>query len=363
MKNTFGNNIAVTLFGESHGEAVGAVLDGVPAGIEVDYGAIASALEKRRGETPLSTKRREADEFKIISGVYNGKTTGTPLCILIENTDTDSAAYEALAGKVRPGHADYTSLVKSSGFADVRGGGHLSGRLTAPLVAVGEICRTILLNKGIKIITHLAYCGGVNDRTFADFDADCDSLLHNAFPVLDEKAAEQMKTAILSAAEKGDSIGGITETCVCGLPAGAGEPWFDSVESLISHAMFSVPAVKGVEFGAGFKCADMHGSEMNDELYFESGIVKTAANNNGGINGGITNGMPAVFRCAVKPTPSVSVEQNTVDLKNNENTKIQVGGRHDPCIAPRACAVIDALTAITLCDLLAQKFGTDRLGE
>ena len=362
MKNTFGNNIAVTLFGESHGEAVGAVLDGVPAGIEIDCAAIASALEKRRGEAALSTKRREPDEFKIISGVYNGKTTGTPICVLIENTDTDSAAYEALAGKVRPGHADYTSLVKSCGFADIRGGGHSSGRLTAPLVAVGEICRTILLGKGIKIITHLAYCGGVNDRGFADFDADCASLLHNTFPVLDEKAAEQMKAAIVSAAEKGDSIGGITETCVCGLPVGAGEPWFDSVESLVSHAMFSVPAVKGVEFGAGFKCADMHGSEMNDEFYFENVALKTVTNHNGGINGGITNGMPVIFRCAVKPTPSVSVEQNTVDLKNNENTKIQVRGRHDPCIAPRACAVIDALAAITLCDLLAQKFGTDWLG-
>ncbi len=361
MKNTFGSNIAVTLFGESHGGAVGAVLDGVPAGVEVDCEAIASALEKRRGELSVSTKRREADDFKIISGVYNGKTTGAPLCVLIENTDTDSGAYEALGGKVRPGHADYTSMIKSSGFADIRGGGHLSGRLTAPLVAVGEICRVILLCKGIKIITHLKYCGGINDRDFSDFDADRNLLLHNVFPVLDNKAEMLMKAAIIYASEKGDSIGGITETCVSGLPAGAGEPWFDSVESIISHAMFSVPAVKGVEFGVGFKCADMRGSEMNDEFYFDKGAVKTATNNNGGINGGITNGMPVVFRCAVKPTPSIAVEQNTVNLKNGENTKIQVNGRHDPCIAPRACSVIDALTAITFCDILSQKFGTDWL--
>lgn len=362
MKNTFGSSVAVTLFGESHGEAVGAVIDGLPAGVEIDFADIAAALEKRRGEASVSTKRREADEYKIISGIYNGKTTGTSLCILIENTDADSGAYEALGGKVRPGHADYTAFVKSAGFADVRGGGHSSGRLTAPLVAVGEICRKMLLNKGIKIITHLKYCGGVDDRDFSDFDSDYELLLHSAFPVLDGNAADEMKSAILSAAENGDSIGGFTETYVCGLPAGAGEPWFDSVESLISHAMFSVPAVKGVEFGAGFKCADMYGSEMNDEFYFDNGTVKTLTNNNGGINGGITNGMPVIFRCAVKPTPSVSIEQNTVDLKNGENAKIQVKGRHDPCIAPRACAVIDALTAITLCDILAQKFGTDWLG-
>lgn len=363
MKNTFGSNVAVTLFGESHGEAVGAVLDGVPAGIKIDLELINRALAKRRGEAAVSTKRRENDTAKILSGINNGKTAGTPICIVIENTDVNSGDYSALADTPRPGHADYAAYIKYSGFADMRGGGHFSGRLTAPLVAAGEICRQILALKNIKVITRVKYCGGVNDRDFSDFDADYTSLLFNAFPVLDDGAASQMKEKIVAASAAGDSIGGITETYICGLPAGAGEPWFDSVESLISHAVFSVPAVKGVEFGAGFACADMRGSEMNDAYLYENGTVRTASNNNGGINGGIANGMPVVFRCAVKPTPSIGVEQNTVNLKTAETVKVKVQGRHDPCIAPRACAAIDALTAVTLCDLLTQKFGTDWLGE
>ncbi len=363
MKNTFGSNVAVTLFGESHGEAVGVVLDGVPAGVEINFELINRALKKRRGESSVSTERHESDAVRVLSGINNGKTAGTPICIVIENTDVNSGDYSAFADTPRPGHADYAAFAKYSGFADMRGGGHFSGRLTAPLVAAGEICRQILSLKNIKVITRVKYCGGINDRDFSDFEADYASLLFNAFPVLNEGAAAQMKEKIIAASVAGNSIGGITETYICGLPAGAGEPWFDSVESLISHAVFSVPAVKGIEFGAGFGCADMPGSEMNDAFVYENGTVKTSTNNNGGINGGITNGMPVVFRCAVKPTPSIAVEQNTVDLKTAGNVKIKVQGRHDPCIAPRACAAIDALAAVALCDLLAQKFGTDWLGK
>ena len=365
MKNTFGNQISITLFGESHGPAIGAVLDGLAPGIDVDEDEIRHQLALRRAAGDLSTARQESDPFVIESGVFNGVTTGTPICILIPNASQHSRDYSALRGKARPGHADYTAYCKYHGFEDYRGGGHFSGRITAALVAAGTIARGALRARGILIGTHMARCGGVEDREFdmRDAENDLDFLADAPFPVLDEAAAEEMRSAILSAREEGDSVGGVLETLVLGLPAGVGEPWFDTVESILSHALFGIPAVKGVEFGDGFALADMRGSEANDAFFAKhDGTLSTLTNRNGGINGGITNGMPLRFRCAVKPTPSIYKEQQTADFLSGEDVTLQISGRHDPCIVHRARAVVDAVTAIVLCDLLAGRFGTDWLG-
>lgn len=362
MKNTFGNSISVTLFGESHGEAVGAVVDGLPAGLVVDKAFISHCLDLRKPVGKISTPRKEKDEFKFLSGVFNGKTTGTPLCIVIPNENTASGDYSDSYGKARPGHADYTAFVKYNGCEDFRGGGHFSGRITAALVAVGAVCISALRKKGVLIGTHIKACAGVEDSQFTDYEENINELSCKAFAVLNEQKGKEMVEAIEAVAREGDSVGGVLETAVVGLPVGIGEPWFDSVESVLSHALFSIPAVKGVQFGAGFACADKKGSEMNDSFCFENGKVSTKTNNNGGINGGITNGMPVVFSCAVKPTPSITKQQETIDFLNNENTVLSVKGRHDPCIVHRARIVVDSVTAICLCDLLSQKFGTDWLG-
>lgn len=362
MKNTFGTAVAVTLFGESHGPCVGAVLDGLAPGIYVDEDFIASQLAKRRPSDDLSTSRREPDPFIIESGVYGGKTTGTPLCIRIPNTLQRSEDYP-LYGKARPSHADYTAFAKYHGNEDPRGGGHFSGRLTAPLVAVGAIALSALKQKGISVGTHLSRCGGVCDRGFGALKDDLSLLSQKDFPVLDEGKGEEMKAAIRSARAEGDSVGGILETVVLGLPAGVGEPWFDTVEGVLSHVLFSIPAVKGVEFGEGFALADLRGSVANDPFRMEEGRVVTSKNANGGINGGITNGMPLLFRCAVKPTPSIFREQETVDFVKGEELNFTLSGRHDPCIAHRARVVVDSLTALVLCDLLQGRFGTDFWGE
>ena len=362
MKNTFGNNISITLFGESHGTAIGAVVDGLPAGIKVNEEFIAHQLDLRRPVGKISTPRQEADKFNIVSGVFNSKTTGTPVCIVIPNENTHSKDYSKTYGKARPGHADYTAFCKYNGCEDYRGGGHFSGRITAGLVAAGAIAIDLLSEKGIKIGTHISKCAGVEDTAFSDLEKDINTLSDKMFAVLCNDKGELMIKNIEKAAEAGDSVGGVLETAVIGLPVGVGEPWFDSVESMLSHALFSIPAIKGVEFGAGFSCADMLGSEMNDSFTLKNGKVTTETNNNGGINGGITNGMPVIFRCAVKPTPSISKDQETVDFINNENTVLSVKGRHDPCIVHRARVVVDSITALVLCDLLTQKFGTDWLG-
>ncbi len=363
MKNTFGNNVGITLFGESHGAAIGAIIDGLPAGVKVNNDFISHQLDLRRPFGKISTSRQEADKFEILSGIFNGKTTGTPICIVIPNENTQSKDYSKTYGKARPGHADYTAFCKYNGYEDYRGGGHFSGRVTAGLVAAGAIAIDLLTRKGIKIGTHISKCAGVEDVHFSDFEKDIDTVSDKIFAVLSEEKGEQMIKNIEKAAEEGDSVGGILETAVIGLPVGVGEPWFDSVESVLSHALFSIPAVKGIEFGAGFCCADMLGSQMNDSFILEDNKINTKTNNNGGINGGITNGMPLVFKCAVKPTPSISKEQETVDFINNENTVLSVKGRHDPCIVHRARVVVDSITALVLCDLLSQKFGTEWLGE
>jgi len=359
MKNTFGSSVAVTVFGESHGSAVGAVLDGLAPGLFVDEDYIRRKMQQRQARGGISTSRKEADEVKILSGVFNGRTTGTPIALLIENTNVKSGDYDELRRLVRPGHADYAAYCKYHGHQDYRGGGHFSGRVTAALVAAGALCRLALRQRAIELGSHILRCGGVDDRGFADLDADIAALDTAMFPVLDESAGEKMRGAILAARERGDSVGGVLETAVIGLPAGLGEPWFDTVEGLLSHALFSVGGVKGVSFGAGFDFADMCGSAANDPFRMEGGRVVTSSNHNGGINGGITNGMPLLFRCAVKPTPSISVEQQTVDMENGENAVLRVHGRHDPAIVHRARAVVEAVTAITLCDLMAQRYGTD----
>ncbi|MBQ7557935.1 MAG: chorismate synthase [Lachnospiraceae bacterium] len=364
MKNTFGNNISVTLFGESHGPMIGVVLDGLAPGICVDERSIEKALYMRRPHGNVSTARREKDSFSIVSGVYNGKTTGTPLTILIPNEDTKSGDYE-LSG-FRPGHADYTATVKYRGFEDPRGGGHFSGRITASLVAAGAVIRDALEKKGILTGTHIVRCAGVGDRHFSEdpdqLTDEIGALNEALFPVLDPGKEEVMKAAIEKAALEGDSVGGILETAVTGLPAGAGEPWFDTVEGVISHAVFSVPGIKGIEFGKGFGICDMKGSEANDPFTSDRGRIVTVSNYNGGINGGITNGMPVIFRCAVKPTPSIAKAQKTVDRETFEDTEIEIKGRHDPCIVHRARAVVDSVTAIAVADLLCGRFGTDWLG-
>lgn len=361
MKNSFGSSLTVTLFGESHGPSIGAVLDGLSPGITVDEDYIAHQLTLRRPADGLSTSRREPDPFVIESGVYQGKTTGTPLCIRIPNTAQHSADY-ANYGKARPGHADYTAYAKYHGFEDPRGGGHFSGRITAALVAAGAIALSALNQKNIFIGTHIARGASVLDRPFGDLKQDIDLLATKPFPVLDDKAEELMKSMILKAKEQGDSVGGVLETAVIGLPAGLGEPWFDSVESLLSHMLFSVPAVKGVEFGDGFALADMVGSQANDPFRMEGDRVVTSKNSNGGINGGITNGMPLLFRCAVKPTPSIFKEQQTVDFTQGKDIDFTLSGRHDPFIAHRARIVVDSVTALVLCDLLLGRYGTDFLG-
>lgn len=363
MKNTFGNNISITLFGESHGEAIGCVLDGIAPGIEVDEEFIASQMEKRKGINSISTPRRETDKVRILSGVFEGKTTGTPIALMIENQTQHSKDYSATKDLARPSHADYTAQCKYHGYQDYRGGGHFSGRITAPLVAAGAICLKALGKKGIAIGTHISSCAGIKDRDFGDFAKDIALLKDMDMPVLCSKASEDMLSAIETARNEGDSLGGKLTSAVIGMPEGVGEPWFDTVEGMLSHALFSIPAVKGVEFGLGFGYTDKKGSDANDEFAVADGRVQTKTNNNGGINGGITNGMPIVFSCAIKPTPSIFKQQNTVNFKTNENTVLDIKGRHDPAIIHRARVVVDSVTAITLCDLLASRFGTDWLGE
>jgi len=357
MKNTYGTSVCVTLFGESHGRMIGAVLDGLAPGIPVDEELIARQLEKRRPSGRISTARREQDPFEIVSGVFEGKTTGTPLTILIPNEDTRSGDYRR--GALRPGHADFTAHVKYHGFEDYRGGGHFSGRITAALVAAGAVAMGALQAKGIRIGTHILRCAGIRDADFTDPEGQIDLLNGMNFAVLDAAKGEEMRRAVEKAAEAGDSVGGVLETMVTGLPAGVGEPWFDTLESQLAHALFSIPAVKGVEFGDGFALADMRGSEANDAFALREGRIVTRTNHNGGINGGISNGMPVCFRCAVKPTPSIALSQESVDAEGTREEILTLQGRHDPAIVHRARVVADSVTALVLCDALSARFGTD----
>ena len=358
MKNTFGQSVSVTLFGESHGEAIGAVLDGIAPGIKIDEARIADSLARRRPSSSIDTARRESDRYSIISGVFNGCTTGTPIAVIIPNEDKKSTDYSQFRTVARPSHADYAAQLKYHGYQDYRGGGHFSGRVTAALVAVGAIAATALELKGIKIATHIKTCGTVCDRGFEDVAKDIEALSKSAFPVLSD-CEEAMRTVIEKAKSNLDSVGGVTETVILGMPGGVGEPWFDSVESVLSHAIFSLGGIKGIEFGDGFGLASMFGSEANDAFAVKDGEIVTETNRNGGINGGITNGMPILFRCAVKPTPSISAKQKTVDFAEKKETELEIKGRHDPAIIRRICPVIDSVCALAVCDMLASRFGTD----
>lgn len=370
MKNTFGNQITVTLFGESHGAGIGAVVDGLAPGISVNEEAINEMLSKRRPQSAIDTSRQEPDRFQILSGVFQGKTCGTPLAIMILNEDTRSRDYSY--GPARPSHADYAAFCKYHGFEDYRGGGHFSGRITAALVAVGGILLPALEKKGIWIGTHILECGGVSDQSFLTeteegvssgwLKTGIQKLKRQMFPVLDEVQGAAMVQKIMAASAEGDSVGGVSETVAVGVPAGLGEPWFDSVESELSHVLFSLGGLKGIEFGGGFALSGMKGSEANDVFrYSEDGNVYTETNYNGGINGGITNGMPILFRCAFKPTASIAKEQRTINFIEKENVNFALKGRHDPAIVRRACPVVDSVTAIVLADFLTGRYGTDFL--
>ena len=345
MKNTFGSDLSLTIFGESHGRAVGAVLDGMAAGVPVDESFLAACMDKRRARGDgLSTPRVEADAVQLLSGVVNGHTTGTAIALMIENQNTRSGDYAKTADLLRPGHADFTAYAKYHGFQDARGGGHFSGRVTAALVAGGSIVLAALQRAGIDITTHIARCAGLADTPFALDDpaalaAQVETLASKTegFAVLDAAVEEPMKAAIRAAGAEGDSVGGVLETAILGLPAGIGEPYFDSVESEIAHLAFSIPAVKGIEFGTGFGFAGMRGSEANDAFRMTpEGAVVTATNHNAGINGGIANGMPVVFRTVVKPTPSIYKQQDTVDYLAKKNAELSTSMvLSSSCRAPR----------------------------
>lgn len=365
MNNTIGNLITLTVFGESHGPAIGGVLDGLPPGLVVDEAYIASQMDLRRAVGKISTGRHEADVPKFLSGVKNGRTEGTPMAFMIRNSDVKRSDYDMLAETARPSHADYTGHVKYSGFQDASGGGHFSGRLTAVITAAGAILRQALEQKGILIGTHIRSLHGIEDDPFLQNELVQQIRALNAkdFAVLNEETGKQMIAEIEHAASLHDSLGGILETAVSGLPAGIGEPMFDSLESRLSHALFSIPAVKGVEFGSGWELAQMYGSEANDAFGVEDGQVITLTNHNGGINGGISNGMPVLFRTVIKPTPSIARSQKTVNFRTMEETEITIKGRHDPAIVHRARVVQDTMTALVLADLLAQHFGLMWLKE
>lgn len=362
MKNTLGNAVSVTLFGESHGNCIGAVLDGIAPGFKIDEQQIRAALAQRKGQSTLSTARRESDEFSLVSGVFMGVTTGTPICILIPNQDTHSSDYDP--DHMRPSHVDYTAQVKYHGHQDYRGGGHFSGRITAALVAAGDIARQILSHKNIVIGSHLKEVARVQDTALFEEEQalvlQLQSLNHKSFPVIDTAVEDKMKQQIALAKSQGDSVGGVIETGVCGVPAGVGEPWFDSLESTLSHMLFSIPGVKGVSFGGGFDMCGLRGSQVNDALYYaHDGSVKTKTNFSGGIVGGIANGMPLMMQIAVKPTPSIYSPQQTINVKTGQNETFSIKGRHDPAIVHRARTVVEAAVALCLLDALTVSFGTD----
>jgi chorismate synthase len=355
MSGTWGNKIRYTIFGESHGKGIGITIDGLPPGLEIDIQEVNREIKRRApGQNALSTTRNETDQVTIWSGLLKDRTTGSPLCAIIENHDQKSADYESLAWKFRPGHADYSGYIKHKGCNDLRGGGHFSGRLTAPLVFAGAIAKQILRQQNIMIGAHIERIASICESQFDAVTINQDTLQqlgNQSFPVLDPLLGQKMQDCILAAKSADDSVGGIIETAVINLPAGLGDPFFDSLESTIAHLLFSIPAVKGVEFGAGFSLAQMRGSHANDAMVNENDIVKTTTNHNGGILGGITNGMPLIFRVAIKPTPSIAIEQHTVNAKG-ENVSIVVGGRHDPCIVPRAVPVVEAVAAMAIWDVL-----------
>lgn len=352
--NTYGERFKISIFGESHGKGIGGIIDGVPSGIALDFEEIKREMLRRApGKNKLSTPRNETDETEILSGVLEGKTTGTPLAFVIYNNNTKSSDYTP--NLIRPGHADFTGFAKYGKTHDYRGGGHFSGRITAPLVFAGAIAKQILSGFGITVGAHILEISDVKDEEFDKTNLSkevLDRLSAKEFSVLDHKKGEAMQKIILDAKGDKNSVGGVIECGVVGIKPGIGSPFFGSVESKISSMMFSIPAIKGIEFGLGYDFAHIRGDEANDCFYTENGEIRTYTNNNGGINGGITNGMPIIFNVVVKPTPSIGKRQKTVDLERMENTEIEINGRHDPCIVQRAVSVVEAGTAIAILDAM-----------
>ena len=365
MRASFGQHFRLTIFGESHGAAIGVVIDGVPAGTVIDEEAIARHMARRApGGDETSTSRKEADRVKIVSGLFEGRATGAPLCGLIENTNTRSGDYDQLRARMRPGHADYAGSVKYGGYNDPRGGGHFSGRLTAPLVFAGSVARQLLAHRGVCIGAHIAAVAGHEDAAFEPVNVGEKTLLalhERRFPLLDPAQEAPMRALVAHAKAQGDSVGGVIECAAAGVPAGIGSPLFGSVESVTSQLLFSIPAVKAVSFGSGEALSAMRGSEANDPMVFEGGQVRCTSNHNGGVTGGITNGMPVILRAAIKPTPSIAKEQQSVNLLTKENTTLRITGRHDPCIVPRAVVVVESALAIALCELMMDDAATRAL--
>jgi chorismate synthase len=350
MSSTYGEMIRLSIFGQSHGAAIGMTLDGVPAGLPVDLDKLQAFLNSRApGQNDWSTPRREEDRPEFLSGIVDGYTCGAPIAAIIRNTNTRSGDYQNLKNCPRPGHADYTAQMKYRGFQDAAGGGHFSGRLTAPLCIAGGLCRQWLENEGVRIGSHISILAGCCDDHFDDLNPEFDKV-GSIFPTLDPQAGEDMRNCIAQARADGDSVGGEIECAITGVPAGLGEPMFGSMESRLSQILYGVPAVKRVEFGYGLTFAYDRGSECNDAYTIENGEVRTLTNHNGGILGGITNGMPIIFRTIIKPTPSISKPQQTVNLETDELTELTIKGRHDPCIVPRAVPVIEAAAAIAIFD-------------
>lgn len=353
MSCSFGEKFRITIFGQSHSEAIGVVIDGIPAGIKLDTDKIDSFMARRApGKNKYSTKRNEADEPEIISGVVDGITCGAPLCAVIRNNDQHSKDYSKLRTLPRPSHSDLAAYFKHNGFNDIRGGGNFSGRMTAPMCFAGAVAMQILEEKGIRIAAHIEKIAGVCDSRFDPVNTDLTVLIGKEFPVIDDSVREQMLEKIEEARLGLDSVGGVIECAVTGMPVGIGEPMFDGIENVISRAVFAVPAIKGIEFGNGFGCADLTGSQNNDSFIVTDSKITTTTNNHGGILGGISSGMPIIFRVAVKPTPSISKPQMTVNLNTLSTEELVIEGRHDPCIVPRAVPCIEAAAALAIINLL-----------
>lgn len=356
--SSWGNHINLSIFGESHGGGIGVVIDGLPSGEHIDRDALLLQMARRApGKDKAATPRTEADTPEILSGLLNDTTTGAPLCAVIRNTNTRSQDYGNVLTCPRPSHADYTGHVRYHGFNDLRGGGHFSGRLTAPLVFAGAVARQILARKGIHIAAHIASVGSISDDRFDQTyipDDLMERLSTTTFGLINTAQEAPMRALIEDCRQHGDSIGGTIECAVTGIPAGVGSPMFGGVENVLSSLLFGIPAVKGVEFGAGFDGTLLRGSEHNDAFYYDGDTVRTRTNHNGGVLGGITSGMPVIFRVAIKPTPSIAQEQATVDLQTRSNTTLSIKGRHDPCIVVRAVPVVEAAAAVAMLDLLME---------
>ncbi len=364
MSSTYGENLKLSIFGQSHGPAIGMTLDGIPAGLPVDTDILQAFLNRRApGQNDWSTSRREEDRPEFLSGILDGYTCGAPIAAVIRNKNTRSEDYANLQDCPRPGHADYTAQIKYGGFQDAAGGGHFSGRLTAPLCIAGGLCKQWLEQMGIRVCGRIDSIGGIEDSLPFDRMEDAVASIPTEFPVMDPVQAEKMRKQIADAKADGDSVGGTVACVITGLPAGLGEPMFGGVESRIAQIVYGIPAVKGVEFGAGFASASMRGSQCNDRFTVQQGCIRTASNNCGGILGGITNGMPLCFRAALKPTPSISRPQQSVSLRKKEVRELVVKGRHDPCIVPRAVPVVEAAAAIAIYDLILGNTQTNRRKE